>query len=127
MRNGRLNSVEDLRALDVEHSSLPKSWHDMTHDLEGIRQFQVSGGILLWIFMTVTTVAALITIFVGGDRVLVFWLSIAAIIPLGIQLGDISEVLSAWCVASARSVGEAPRFPLSSPSPAAFAAACSSL
>lgn len=100
MRNGRLNSVEDLQALDKGHGGLPTAWNDMSHDIEGVKQFHLSGGSIFLAYMVLSTVAAIIAICIGGDRVWVFWLSIAAIVPLGIQLADISEVLSAWCVLS---------------------------
>lgn len=93
LHDGHLNTIEDLK----DHP-LPSHWMDMSHDLEGIKQFTLHGGIFLWLVMIVSSVAGLITIYSGGGKISVFWISIVAVIPLAIQLGDISVLLSHWCV-----------------------------
>lgn len=82
-----------------EKEELPTSWKDMSHDLKGVRDIVVEGR-NVFIPLVITTVLALVAIASQQSAVVVFTLSFVALLPLAMQLGDLTEMLSGWWVAS---------------------------
>lgn len=79
-----------------EEEELPKTWKDVSHDVTGVKNMLVEGK-NVFIALVITTILALLAIASNQGAVIVFALSFVALLPLAMQLGDLTEMLSGWC------------------------------
>lgn len=80
---------------EEEPAVFPSAWNDLSHDLVGVRNF-VAEGKFVFIPLVITTALALSAIATNQGSVVVFTLSFVALLPLAMQLGDLTEMLSGW-------------------------------
>ena len=80
---------------EEEEEPFPTAWNDVSYDVAGIKSLVSEGGFTM-VALVVTSFAALIAIGARAGPVPVFWLSFLGLLPLAIQLGDLTEILSAW-------------------------------
>lgn len=82
---------------EPHEDELPTAWNDMSKDWIGMKKLAAEDAPVL-IGIVVLVVPALVAIFTKAGAVVVFWLAFLGLLPLAMQLGDMTEILAHWCV-----------------------------
>ena len=78
------------------HSVRPAAWNDMSHDWQGMHSYMRADA-RLSVVLLILVVVALLALALHAGPVVIFWTAFLAVLPTAVLLGDLTEMLAAWC------------------------------